>query len=151
MPTYGRSVIATTGREAQVLVNYEHVQWAVGGVTIDWGTVAAATTATTFPDGVVVRVGQKALRLGTVLTRITASGRFGPFDADATDGRETLTLGACFVLNQTTMEMEEGAATDHPGVFDGGTAWLARLAIGGAGQPTEAAFLAAFPRIALER
>jgi hypothetical protein len=55
-------------------------------------TVAAATVPAQTIDGV---AGQKILQPGTVMAKITAAGpdqgKVGPFQAGATDGRQTLT------------------------------------------------------------
>lgn len=161
MPTYGRQELTLQlGYELAVSAD-GYPEWKAGGVTIDWATVAAvAGTDVTLLDNQVVKVGEKALRYGVVLTKITASGKFGPFDTAATDGRQTLTRGECYVVNTTTREIEPlkalGAslATDHPGVIEGGLVWYAKLLIGsavnelgGPAGPTVANFNAAFPRM----
>ena len=53
------------------------VRWITGGVTIDADTVSADAD------------GRKILPAGTPLGKITATGLYGPYDATATDGRET--------------------------------------------------------------
>lgn len=53
------------------------VRWVTGGVTLDHTTVTA--------DG----EGRKRLRIGTPLGKITTTGKYGPWDPEATDGRET--------------------------------------------------------------
>jgi hypothetical protein len=75
----------------------------------------------------------------------------------ATDGRQTLTRGECYILNETCLENGVipglgGGASDHPAVFDGGPAWKARILMTAgahslAAGPTVAEFEAAFPRI----
>jgi hypothetical protein len=113
-------------------------------VTIDWSTVTAVSgSAVTLPSGQVVAVGQKYLRYGTVLTKITASGLFGAYASGASDGRQTLTPGACFILDQTVV-MDEGTATDPPAVFDGGRYWPDRVT-DIAANPAIAAIRTAFP------
>lgn len=87
----------------------------------------------------------------------SATGKYGPYDPAATDGRQTLTRGECYVLNQTAFEVNPltgvfSTAKDHPAVFDGGTVWKARvIATTGthslAAGPTFTEFEAAFPRI----
>ncbi|HBY59056.1 MAG TPA: hypothetical protein DEH78_04500, partial [Solibacterales bacterium] len=66
------------------------------------------------------------------------------------------TRGKCFILNETVLEEDpSGQATDHPGVFDGGLVWKARLRLGGqnpaylgtGAEPAWSAFETAFPRI----
>lgn len=42
--------------------------------------------------------GRRLLREGTLLCKITASGKYGPYDPDASDGRETVARGSAYVL-----------------------------------------------------
>lgn len=88
-----------------------------------------------------------------------ATGTYGPYSSAATDGRQNLTRGYCYILNETVTELGPlglgEIASSHPGVFDGGRVWRARLKIGGANvtsiggnQPSVATFETAFPRIA---
>lgn len=158
---FGRNVMGTTGSTLQVAaVELEEMDWKVAGVTIDYATVPAQSGApVTLLDGNVIPVGAKYLRYGQVLCRITASGLFGPYDPAAADGRQTLTQGDCYVLNETVTELPllgfvAPQSLHLGGVFDGGYVWLARLLQAGTGAaslaagPTLAAFKAAFPRIA---
>lgn len=89
----------------------------------------------------------------------TGSGLFGPYDSAASDGRQTLARGHCFILNETVLQTGAagitGVASDNPAVFAGGLAWKARLKIGGVNpaylgggnQPTVSAFETAFPDV----
>jgi hypothetical protein len=88
-----------------------------------------------------------------------ATGTYGPYSSAATDGRQNLSRGYCYILNETVTELGPlglgETASSHPGVFDGGRVWRARLKVGGANvtsiggnQPSVAAFETAFPRIA---
>lgn len=84
-------------------------------------------------------------------------GKFGPYDPAATDGRQTLTRGNCFLLNTSVyLNMPFGIGVtdaDNPSAIEGGLVWLDRclqsgvaahsLALG----PTFAELLAAFPRL----
>jgi hypothetical protein len=68
MSTYGRQVLATTGRPVQTLANLDRADWVVGGITLDWATVTAVASADeTYGDGTVVAVGKKGLPFGTIL------------------------------------------------------------------------------------
>lgn len=63
-------------------------------------TLAASTVPARTIDGV---AGQKIMQPGTVLAKITSgadSGKVGPFQADVTDGRQTLTniVGLCLTF-----------------------------------------------------
>ena len=89
----------------------------------------------------------------------TGSGLFGPYDSAASDGRQTLARGHCFILNETVLQTGAagitGVASDHPAVFAGGLVWKARLKIGGVNpsylgsgtQPSVSAFETAFPDV----
>ena len=96
---------------------------------------------------------------GATTTAGTGTGLYGPYDSAASDGRQTLTRGHCFILNETVLQTGAaglvGVASDNPAVFDGGLAWKNRLKIGGVNpsylgtgtQPTVSNFETAFPRI----
>lgn len=158
MSTYGRTILNKTGRDVMVLADLQDAQFKVGGITLDWSTFTAAPADAVLAGQQPVKAGDKVVRFGQVLCEITASGKYGPYDPEASDGRQTLTRGKCFVANRTTFENGYGVTlnngvTDHPQVFDGGTAWKPRLIITTGTQtlaagPTIAEFEAAFPRIA---
>lgn len=114
------------------------------------GNVAAVTTTATNLTG-----GAGTATVATV-TAGDATGTYGPYDSAATDGRQTLTRGKCYILNESLLEVDPaGGATNHPAVFDGGLVWKARLRVGGANstplgsgnEPSWAAFETAFPRV----
>lgn len=120
------------------------------------GNVAAITASTT---GLTGGGGDTfAITITTTTGGTGTAGKYGPYDPDATDGRQTLSRGSCFVLNRTVKELGYGAniniaQTDHPQVFDGGTAWKDRILMTTgthslAAGPTVTEFEAAFPRIA---
>lgn len=261
MSTFGRRVLATTGQIIMAAAGMA-AHWKTGGVTVAWETVAGAVADAKLPDGTPVKAGQKYLRYGQILCRITTTevqtvdlsgdddptggtfdlevmgetiedipwdvsaaalqalirdlpvpgaagvtvskagfvytitfpaeagdvplvvgdatsltggagdtfaitvanaqpggrfGKYGPYDPDAADGRQTLRRGECFILNQTVLETGvagglDPGVTDHPAVFDGGPTWRARLLITTgahslAAGPTVAEFEAAFPRV----
>ena len=158
MGTYGRQVLTKTGRDVMVLADLQDAQFKVGGITRDWATYTAATAAATLPDQTPIALGEKYSRFGQVECEITATGKYGPYDPAANDGRQNLVRGKCFVNNRTMKENGLGGAalnttaTDHSQVFDGGTAWKARLlmttgAASLATGPTVADFETAFPRV----
>jgi hypothetical protein len=68
----GRTVLPSgTGEDIQVIASGDPL-WMRSGATFDWGTVAAVAGApVTTPGGLVVPVGQKWLRFGQVMTKIT--------------------------------------------------------------------------------
>jgi hypothetical protein len=103
------------------------------------GNVPQFTATHTFTGGTspTVTPGTSTAGAGT--------GLYGPIDTSASDGRQTLTRGECFILNETVVQSELGS--DHPPVFDGGAVWTDRLLVGGTNQPTLANLLTAMPRL----
>lgn len=78
MTDFGRTLITTTGQP--VRCSYDgQPEWKAGGITIDWSTIAAPAADTTLTDGAVIKAGYKGLQFGTILTKITASGKYGPY------------------------------------------------------------------------
>lgn len=116
------------------------------------GNVAALTTNAASLTG-----GAGTATVATA-TAGTSSGTYGPYSSAATDGRQNLVRGRCFILNESVTELGpiglNTQATSHPAVFEGGKVWRARLNIGGpnptsigGNEPSVAAFEAAFPRV----
>jgi hypothetical protein len=104
-------------------------QMTADATSLTSGTTATVTVATT--------------------TAGNAGGLWGPYASGATDGRASVTRGNAVILNETILEDSglAGQATDITGALEGGMVWRARLRVGGSGQPSWAAFEAAFPRI----
>lgn len=78
-------------------------------------------------------------------------GMYGPYDPAASDGRQTLSRGFCFLLNRTVREHDR--QSDHPPALYGGLVYRDRiLATTGthslAAGPTFTNLEAAFPRLA---
>lgn len=148
MPAYGRQIIGSTGSPVEVTAEGNPPRPATG-ITLDWSTVPAATVVATLTDGTPVAIGDKVLEFGTVLTQITASGKYGPFASGAADGRQNVARSAVYILNMTTREKDAAGllatASDFPDVIAGGLVWKTRIKMGGAGQPTVAAVEAALP------
>lgn len=98
-----------------------------------------------------------AITITTTTSGAATGGKYGPYDSAATDGRQTLTRGKCFILNRTVKQYGFGQVvntqeTDHAQVFDGGTAWKDRILMTTgthslAAGPTVTEFEAAFPRV----
>jgi hypothetical protein len=71
MSTYGMSVIETVGKSVQVTAD-GRPESKVGGISIDWATVAAISGSdVTWNDGTVMHVGDVGLRYGQVVCMIT--------------------------------------------------------------------------------
>lgn len=149
---YGRQVLGTAGTSVEVSADGSP-KAKIGGITLDWTAFAPVAGAdVTLADGVTVRVGERFARYGQVVARITATGRYGPFDpAAAGTGREALVRGDSFILNRTALENRP--ADEHPEAIYGGRMWLARIIQAGTGTaslaagPTRAALEAAFPEM----
>lgn len=158
MSTFGRTLLPglNTGRIAQVTSD-GNPEFKTGGLTVDWSTVAPVAGApVTLTDEVVVPVGDSYLRYGQVLAKITATGKYGPFDPAAADGRQNLNRSETFIVNVTTLQTPAsgiGSTTsDHPQVIEGGKVWRDRiLATAGAHSlaagPTWAELEEALPRL----
>lgn len=117
----------------------------VSAVTVNSTSLTTAATTVT-------------VTIGTSTQGASTSGYFGPYDPTATDGRQTLSRGKCFILNRTVKQNGHLSGlntqdTDHPQVFDGGTVWKDRILMTTgthslAAGPTVTEFESAFARIA---
>ncbi len=126
-----------------------------GPYTVTFPVEVGDATALTYTDS--TTGAGHAIAIATS-TAGTGPHTYGPYSSTATDGRQTLSKGHCFILNETVTELGPlglgEIASNHPAVFDGGRVWRARLKIGGDNptsigglQPTVSAFETAFPRI----
>lgn len=157
MTGYGRTLqTPTAGVPIAALFNLDRVQWKPGGATIDWDTVAAVSGSTTLLDNTVVTDGNKYLRYGQVMSQISATGYYGPYDSDATDGRQRIDSEHSYILNETLVKDGFGGFTTYNnlnvGLFNAGTVWRKRILYSSgahslASGPTLAEFKAAFPLI----
>lgn len=67
-------------------------KYKAGGITIDWGTVAAVSGSdVTLPDGSVIKIGTKYLRYGQVVAKIT-TGESQTITGTATSGSGSLSI-----------------------------------------------------------
>jgi hypothetical protein len=153
MSSFGFSTVDTAGKSIQVSAN-GLPEMKTAGITLDWSTVAAVVGSdVTWLDGVVVHIGEKGLRYGQVVTKITASGKYGPYDFAAADGRQLVVNGECFILNESVRELD--VASDHPPALEGGKVFLGRIIQSGVAThslalgPNLAELLAAMPRLRL--
>ena len=139
-----------TGRPVRVS-NDGQPEWKAIGVTIAWELVAAQAGADTeLPDGTPVKIGQKAIRFGTVLVKLTSgpyAGQYAPFVDGGANGQGTLTRDDCGILDQTVLEWEVGSSIK--GLIEGGGVYRQRLNVGAAPLPALAAVVAAMPRLRL--
>lgn len=113
MPTYGRSVVLATGYPIMAAAEgLGKIDWKTGGITIDWTTVPPATGAgTTLNDGTLIAAGNAGIEYGTVMTKITSSGKYAPFTAAAPGAT---TLNGATGVGATTLVLTS-AASIYPG------------------------------------
>lgn len=101
--------------------------------------------------------GAGAQPAANVTVNDSGPGGYGPYDPNATDGRQTLTIGRCGLMNSTLIQNGvlgiTAMNTDNGNIVVGGRVWEARLVQVGtgsaslAGGPTRANLLAALPRL----
>jgi hypothetical protein len=153
---FGRNVLGVIGSSFS-LSDDGKPQNKLGAAQLDWATFAAVGSDTTVPftDGMVCPSGSKFCRLGQVICRITGTsnggtvGKFGPYDPAATDGRQSLVRGDCFLVNRAVVSNDPRA--EFPEAINGGKIWLARVLQSGTAThtlalgPTLAEVEAAFP------
>lgn len=120
------------------------------------GTVSIAIGTNSLTGG--------SLTIGASLTAATnTQGLFGPYDPAASDGRQLLNRGDCYVLDETVLQYGLAGSTlsaqnDQVGcAIEGGLIWIDRILQSGtvahtlALGPTLAEFLAAFPTFRLAK
>lgn len=126
--SYGIRSLGTIGRGFQLLANNAGTRWKAGALTIDWDTVTAAPADVALEDGVQIASGDKYLRYGQVVVEITATGKYGPYDSGASDGREIAPIkGKTFLINETVQESDNDS--NHPGGLEAGRVWRDRLMV----------------------
>lgn len=126
--SYGQRQLGNVGRSIQLLANNTGTRWKAGALTIDWDTVTAAPADVALEDGILISAGDKYLRYGQVVVPITASGKYGPYDTGASDGREAAPVrGTTFLINETVLESDPDS--DHPGGLEAGRVWRDRLMV----------------------
>lgn len=135
---YGRYSIGFLGRSPELSADGKP-RAKIGGVTVDWNTVAAVSgTPLTLESGTIVPVGQKYLGAGQTVVLIAsnanggAPGMYGPYDPAASDGRQTIGPGVDnYLLNRDAFQVNP--RDDYPEAITGGKVWLARLKNAGTG------------------
>lgn len=152
---------ATVLAAIQAVMGPNQVTSASGGAL---GSVAVTVNFNAFVPLVTVNGG--ALTGGTVTPAVStagaSSGKFGPYDPAASDGRQTLTRGDCFILDETYLATPSGSqlpgGNDVIGsAIDGGSVFIDRVIQSGVAThtlavgPTLAELLAAFPAIHIVR
>lgn len=159
------AALSATATAAQVLAAIQAVMGPNQVTSATGGALGTATVPVTFNAYVpLLTVNGAALTGGTVTVALTtaglSNGKFGPYDPAASDGRQTLTRGECFILDEVFLVTPSGSqlpsANDNVGgVIDGGLVYIDRIIQSGTAThtlalgPTKAELLAAFPSIAI--
>jgi hypothetical protein len=119
-------------------------KYKAGGITVDWPSIPAcpangntyygvtvANGQAEFEDGVIVKVGEKAIRYGSILMYDATLDTASVIDGDPNGAYrlaltgDTLARSQTFIVNETWLE--EDASSNHIGVMDGGRMWRARI------------------------
>lgn len=126
----------------------------VAGVHVFWPGVKALAAARTFKDADSVEAGERYIRYGTIIARVTAGatvdgispiGRFVPLIGTGAAGQYTtyngdatmavsVAEGDLFLVNRSKHEDE--AFSDHVEALDGGRFYIRRLLVQGYGDGT---------------
>jgi hypothetical protein len=156
--------IAFNASAATVLAAIQAVMGPGQAVSASGGALGTNPVVVTFGTDVqTMTVNAGTLAGGTVTNAATTNtgttGYFGPYDPSASDGRQNLNRGDCFILDETVLQYSGGSsalgpANDQVGsLIDGGDVFIDRVLHSGtathtlAAGPTLAELLAAFPRI----
>src|SRR4051812_20552363 len=107
---YGRTVLAQSNIFPTRVSADGNPIYKVGGATIDWTLVSAASGDVTLADGSIVKDTLKYLRYGQVLTKVTATGYYAPYDSALTQGSELISQGNIFILDQTILQYPTGSS-----------------------------------------
>lgn len=147
MSTYGYNLVTRIGRSIQVTADGE-LESKAGGITLAWAAVTAAasdyevrpageTVNASFLNNVspaddYVYTGEKFIRYGTVVCRIsggTLAGKFAPYGSTSIGGGTLLkTRGNVYILNESVHE--DDTNSDHAGQpFEGGLVFKDRLKV----------------------
>lgn len=162
------AALAFNATAAQVLAAIQAVAAPGQAVSSSGGALGTAAVPVVFSTSTPIgSVNAALLTGGTVTVALTNAGStggyFGPFDSAATDGRQNLNRGDCFVMDQTVLQYSSGSnllsvSNDQVGgAIDGGTIKIDRVLQSGVGAhslaagPTLAEFLAAFPMFQIDR
>ena len=125
MGTFGRQILSTTGRPLQISAD-GRPEWKAGGITLDWSLIAAVSAETTLADGTVVANGDKYLRYGAVLGKITSGGQYapsvlGPTTAAYAQGETTITVSAATAAELVARQGASGTFKLYGGTTSGAT------------------------------
>lgn len=166
-PDTGQNVttgnIAFNASAATVLAAIQAVMGPGQAVSSSGGALGTAAVTVVFGAFVpIMVVNAGTLTGGTVTPAVTVVGasanKYGPYDPGASDGRQTLTRGECWILDQTWLATPGGnlapsGLENIGGVLDGGRVWKDRIMHSGVAAasaalgPTYANVLTAFPAI----
>jgi hypothetical protein len=135
MGSYGRTELGSIGGGDSKRVSF--APEGIRRIPIDWSTVPKNES------------GDRCLRYGTILIPIAKKDSrglmVGPYDQNASDGRQIVSRSQAFILNQTVCESQQDDALVE--MFDKGDVYRPHLLVGGENQPTWDDFNIAFTGI----
>jgi hypothetical protein len=157
MGSYGRETFDTIGGFGITLTADGAPVAKAGGVTLAWAAVPALAAVYTFKHEDIAQAGEKVIRYGTILCKITSSttatevGKYMPYmtgtitgTGDATINTlaavggitrvQSLAEGSVFAVNQSVHENDR--QSDFPAAIDGGRVYKRRLLVVGYGDGT---------------
>jgi hypothetical protein len=160
--------IAFNATAAAVLAAIQAVLGPGQAVSASGGALGTAPVVVTFGTAMAIgTVNAGTLAGGTVTiaqtTGTTTTGYFGPYDPNATDGRQNFNRGDIFILDETVLQYGSGssalgAANDQiGGLIEGGDVFIDRVLHSGTAAhtlalgPTLAEIITAFPRVGFVR
>lgn len=146
MSSYGYNVVERVGHSLSVSADGMPMSKA-GGITIGFGAITAVgadaevrpegeTIVTSFlsntsPADDYVYAGEKFIRYGTVMCRVTGGtydGKFVPYGTSGTGGTLLKTKGNMYILNRSVHDYNYNS--DHDGqAIDGGLLWRNRIQV----------------------
>lgn len=150
MSTFGQYSFGSFGSGISVSADGSPVA-KVAGVHLHWGGIAGLAAARTFKDADSVEAGEKFIRYGTIIARITAAtdttaiGKFVPLLGTGAAGQYTayngdaamavsVAEGDVFLVNRS--KHENDVLSDHVEALDGGRMYKQRLFVVGYGDGT---------------
>jgi hypothetical protein len=125
----------TVPEELVIVSGIEPLQYVTGAEGVQSVVVKAATVVA---DG----DGNKVLRSGTLLVKLTDGTGYGPYAAGALDGRQTVKTTPDSVILSGDLDVSDNVDRAQGGYYDGATFKITQLTLNGA---TVATVRTAFP------
>lgn len=139
MGKLGRNVLDYRSGYDDSIVADGDPQWMMAGGAVDWDMVVAAPANVTLPNGRVIKAGQKYLRNGQSLARISAGGAtVATQNNTPTGGTKTFTVsngGSTFTTSALAFNADGATVQTAIRALDSGVRFAAATVTGSAGGP----------------